>query len=116
MTDGNRPVYIRKRKGKLSDHIELSDDPWYLASKRKLKASVEHKMKRIFVGILEILDNEKSSGNISDDTFKGLRQKILNIGNDQVRNMRIELDGRYNVESLNYHVELKVVQQEEGNE
>jgi len=106
-------MYVRRRKGRLSDHIELSQDPWYLASKRKLKASVEHKMKRIFVGVLEVLDNEKSSGNISDDTFRHLRQKILNIGNDQIRNMKIELDGRYNIESLNYHVEFKV-QQEEG--
>lgn len=112
MSDDKRRLYVRKRKGKLSDHVELSEDPWYVASKRKLKASIEHKMKRIFVGTLEALDNEKSSGKISDETFKRLRQKILNIGNDQIRTMRMELDSRYNVESLNYHVEFKVQQEE----
>lgn len=112
MTD--KKIYRRKRTDKLSDHIEKKDDPWSVASKRKLKASVRHKMRRIFVPILDALDKERDSGNIDDETRKRLRSRILNIGNDQVRNMEVELDARYNVEALNYHVEFKVIGGPEG--
>lgn len=105
--DGRR-IYVRQRKEKLSDHIELKEDSWSKASKRKLKNFTAQKMRRIFVSILEALDNEKGSGNINSTTHKRLRSKILNIGNDQIRNMNIELDTRYNVEALNYHIEFLV--------
>ncbi|TFH25909.1 hypothetical protein E4G67_00185 [Candidatus Bathyarchaeota archaeon] len=99
----------RSGKDKLSNHIKLAEDNWSIGSKKKLKVSTRHKMKKIFVGILYELDKEKSSGNIDEDTFKRLRSRILNLGNEQVRNMEIELDERYNVEALNYHIEFKVV-------
>ena len=54
----------RSGKEKLSDHIKVKDDNWSIASKNKLKASQRHKMRRIFVGTLEVLDIEKANGTI----------------------------------------------------
>lgn len=106
----------RTGKDKLSNHIDLATDNWSVGSKKKLKVSVRHKMKKIFVGILDILDKEKASGNIDEETFKRIRSRVLNIGNEQIRNMEIELDNRYNIEALNYHVEFKVVGNNPGGE
>lgn len=94
--------------GRLSKHIEKKEDNWSVGSRKKLKASIGHKMNRIFVGILNLLDEEKEYGNISDKVHSGLRSKILNIGNDQVRNMKKELDDRYNVEFIPYNIVLPV--------
>lgn len=95
--------------GRLSQHLEKKEDNWSKGSKKKLRASIEHKMKRIFVGILDLLDKEQLSGNISKEVHSELRSKILNIGNDQVRNMRKELDERYNIEFIPYHIVLPVI-------
>lgn len=103
-------IYKRKRKGKLSDHIEHNTDDWWVASKRKLKNSMKHKIKRTFVPILDALDKEKSEGKIDDATYKRLRSCALNAGNDQIRNMEIEIDNRYNIEALNYHIQFRVMQ------
>ena len=104
----------RSGKEKLSDHIDVKEDNWSVGSKKKLKVSMRHKMKRIFASILDTLDTERESGNIeaSDKAFKKIRSKILNIGNDQIRCMEIELDERFNVEALNYHTLFKVVGQD----
>ena len=102
-------VVRRSGKEKLSDHIDVKTDNWSVGSKKKLKASIRHKMKRIWVGLLEELDKELEGGNIDKKTHKRLRSRILNIGNDQIRHMEAELDSRYNIEALNYHVEFKVI-------
>lgn len=99
----------RSGKEKLSDHIDIKTDNWSLASKKKLKASMRHKMKKIFVGFLGELDTELTNGTIDKATHKRLRSKILGTGNDQVRHMETELDSRYNVEALNYHIQFKVI-------
>lgn len=99
----------RSGKERLSNHVELATDNWSIGSKKKLKVSMRHKMKKIFVGILDVLDKEKANGNIDTETFKRLRSRVLNVGNEQIRSMEIELDGRYNVEALNYQVQFKVV-------
>jgi len=101
----------RSGKEKLSDHIDIKEDNWSVGSKKKLKVSMRHKMKRIFVGILDMLDNERELGNIniSPKDFKRVRSRILSIGNDQIRHMEEEIDARYNVEALNYHVQFKVI-------
>lgn len=117
MEKDDRRIYRRKRTDKLTDHIKLKEDSWSNASKRKLKNSIAQKMKRIFVSILEMLDNEKNLGNIDPSTHKRLRAKSLNVGNDQIRTMGVELDARFNIEALNYHVEFPVKplgDQEEG--
>lgn len=99
----------RDAKDRLSNHINLATDNWSVGSKKKLKASMRHKMKKIYVGILDSLDKEKLSGNIDEETFRRIRSRVLNIGNEQIRNMEAELDARYNIEALAYHVEFKVV-------
>lgn len=105
--------YVRKRTDKLSDHVDKKTDSWSRASKRKLKASMRHKLKRTFVGALDALDIEKSNGKLSEEIYRRLRSKILNLGNDQIRNMEMEIEDRYNVEALNYHVKFRVIQPEE---
>jgi len=96
-------------RGRLSRHVEKKETNWHISSKKKLKASQEHKMKRIYVGILDLLDLEEKSGNMDSERKTALRSKILNIGNDQIRNMRKEIDDRYNVEFIPYHMEFKVI-------
>ena len=96
-------------RGRLSKHTEKKNTNWHVSSRKKLKASMENKMKRIFVGILDLLDKEKLEGNIGEETHATLRSRILNVGNDQIRNMRKELDERYNIEFIPYHMEFKVV-------
>lgn len=93
---------------RLGKHTEKKEDLYSMGSKKKLKASVEHKMKRIYVGILDALEKEKISGNIDEDMFNCLRSRILNLGNDQIRNMRKELDERYNIEFVPYSFILQV--------
>ena len=104
----------RSGKDKLSNHIEVKKDNWSVDSKKKLKVSMRHKMKRIFASILDALDIERESGNIitDDKAFKKIRSQILNIGNDQIRCMELELDERFNVEALNYHIEFRVIGQD----
>tara|TARA_Y100000593_G_scaffold89807_1_gene174774 strand:+ start:581 stop:949 length:369 start_codon:yes stop_codon:yes gene_type:complete len=109
--DNGYIVVRRSGKERLSDHVDIKKDNWSLGSRKKLKASMRHKMKRIFVGILDVLDTEHLKGNIDEETFKRVRSRILNIGNDQIRNMEIELNTRYNIEALNYHVQFNVVGQ-----
>lgn len=94
---------------RLGKHTEKKTDNWSVGSKKKLKASMRHKMKRIFVGILEALDNERLNGHIDDEVADRLRGKILNIGNDQIRNMEAEIEERYNVEFLSYHIDFKIL-------
>jgi hypothetical protein len=91
---------------RLGKHIETKTDNWSKSSKKKLSKAVEHKMKRIYVGILDALDKECSSGNMPKETANRLRAKVLNIGNDQIRNVNLELD-KYNVEFIAYHYEFK---------
>lgn len=93
---------------RLGKHTEKKDDRYSRGSKKKLKASIEHKMKRIYVGVLDTLEKEKFSGSIDTDVFNYLRSRILNMGNDQIRNMRKELDDRYNVEFLPYTLKFPV--------
>jgi len=93
---------------RLGKHKEVKTDNWSVGSKKKLVASTRHKMKRIYVGVLDALDKELSDGNIDKETFQRVRSKILNIGNDQIRNMELELQ-RYNVEFVAYHVDFKVI-------
>lgn len=100
---------VVRRKDKLSNHLEVRKDNWSIGSKKKLKASIRHKMKRIFVGILDILDTEVENGSLSEEVLKKIRSQILNLGNDQIRNIEMELDSRYNVEALNYHITMPVV-------
>jgi len=109
-------VVRRSGKEKLSDHVDIKDDNWSIASKNKLKASMRHKMRRIFVGILELLDKEKASGKIDKETGRRMRTRILGMGNDEVRSMETELDSRYNVEALNYHIQFKIIGQDQGKE
>ncbi len=92
---------------RLGKHISKDDNNWAVSSGKKLKASMRFKMKKIYVSILNELDNEKSDGKIDLDTFNRLRSRVLNMGNDQVRSMESEIDERYNVEFLNYHVEFR---------
>jgi len=107
-------VVRRSGKEKLSDHVEIKKDAWSAASRKKLKASMRHKMRRIFVDTLKELDLEKAHGSIDNSTHKRLRSRILGFGNDQIRHMEAELDCRYNVEALNYHIQFKIIPGKEG--
>lgn len=91
---------------RLGKHIDKKTDNWSKGSKKKLDKAIEHKMKRIYVGVLDALDREVQDGYMSKETAARLRAKILNIGNDQIRNIKLELD-KYNVEFIAYHIEIR---------
>lgn len=90
---------------RLGKHIDKRTDNYSIGSKEKLKASMRHKIKKTFVGCLDSLEVE--IGQSDPELFNRLRKKILSIGNDQVRNMEVELE-KYNVEFIAYHMELQV--------
>lgn len=99
---------------RLGKHIEHKTDNYSVGSKEKLKASVRHKIRRTFVGCLDIIEKELAALGIDkeSDTFKNIRKKILSVGNDQVRNMEAEMD-KYNIEFIAYHISLPVLSPEE---
>lgn len=105
--EGGFIVIRRSGKEKLSDHLEVKKDNWSVGSKKKLKESLKKKIRILYIGILQALDNEKTDGNIDYRTHKRLRSKVLNISNDQIRNVEMELDSRYNIEALNYRIEFR---------
>ncbi len=94
---------------RLGKHVEHNTTNWFDKSKKKLKAGIRYRMKRIYVGLLDSLDKERADGKLSEETFRKLRSKILNMGNDQIRNMEMELDNQYNIEFLNYHIDFKII-------
>ena len=95
--------------GRLSDHAEKKYDNYHVMSSKKLFKAFEHKIKKIFVVTLTALDKEVENGNIDKETCKTLRSAILNVSNDQIRNVKKELDQRYNVEFITYHTVIPVV-------
>ena len=103
------PYRIVKRKDKLRNHIDKNTDNWSISSKNKLRASVRHKMKRIYCGFLDALDKELDDAKIDRKTLKRLRSCALNYGNDQIRNFETELDRSYNIEFINYHIEFRAL-------
>ena len=87
---------------RLGKHIEKKEENYYKGSREKLKASMRHKIKRTFVGALDAVEKE-----IDDkELFRKIRSRILSIGNDQIRNMEMELE-KYNVEFIPYQVTFK---------
>ena len=62
---------------------------------------MRHKLKRTFVGALDAVESELNAE--EKERFRRIRSKILSIGNDQIRNMEIELE-RYNVEFIPYQL------------
>lgn len=97
----------------LKDHIDKKNDKYSIGSMAKLKAAMKHKISKTFVGSLESIELEISKLNIDSRTrnnfLKAVRRRILGLGNDQIRNMEIELE-KYNVEFIPYHVEFKSVE------
>lgn len=98
----------------LNKHTERKTDNYSVGSKEKLKASIRHKIRRTFVGCLDVVEKELLALGIDkeSDLFKSVRKKILSIGNDQVRNMEAELD-KYNVEFIPYHISLHTLSPEQ---
>lgn len=102
----------------LREHTEKRMDNWSRGSKEKLKASMRHKLKRVFVGCLDAIEKELGVGvglpdnDRNEVAFRKMRNKILGIGNDQIRNMEMELEERYNVEFIPYDITLKTLPRE----
>lgn len=87
----------------LEKHTEKRTDNYSIGSRQKLKAAMRHKLKRTFVGALSAVEGELSPA--EKERFKRVRSKILSIGNDQIRNMEIELE-RYNIEFIPYQIKI----------
>lgn len=88
----------------LKEHINKKNDNYSKGSRKKLAAAISNKIKRTFVGCLDVVERELGE---DSEEFKRIRRKILGIGNDQIRNMQLELE-KYNVEFIPYHIEMKV--------
>jgi hypothetical protein len=96
----------------LGEYKEKRHDKYAKGSSKKLRAAMKHKIKRTFIGTLDALEQELRASNIPnwEDVFKKMRARILTIGNDQLRNVDIEID-KYNVEFIPYHIEFKLKDQ-----
>lgn len=93
----------------LRDHLDKKTDKYWVGSKEKLKSAMKHKIKRTFVGSLEILESELRN---QPELYKRVRAKILSLGNDQVRNMEVELE-KYNIEFIPYHIEFRSIKEKD---
>lgn len=87
----------------LEKHAEKKQDNYSIGSRQKLKAAMRHKIKRTFVAALDAVETELRPE--EKERFKRIRGKILSAGNDQVRNMEIELE-RYNIEFIPYQIKI----------
>lgn len=89
----------------LEKHTEKKEDNYSKGSRNKLKAAMRHRLKKTFVGCLTALEEELGlpANKENQELFRRLRSKILSLGNDQVRNMEIELE-RYNIEFIPYQI------------
>jgi len=85
----------------LEKHTEKKEDNYSKGSRQKLKAAMRHKIKRTFVAALDAVEVELRPE--EKERFKRIRGKILSAGNDQVRNMEMELE-RYNIEFIPYQI------------
>jgi len=85
----------------LEKHTEKKEDNYSKGSRQKLKAAMRHKIKRTFVESLIAIEDEFSDD--EQERFKRIRSKILSVGNNQIRNMEIELE-RYNIEFIPYQI------------
>ena len=94
---------------RLGNHVEKKMDNWSDKSRKKLAASMRYKMKKIYLGILESIEKEKYEGRIDEATCKTLRARALNLGNDNIRTMEMELEHKYNIEYINYHINFKII-------
>jgi len=87
----------------LEKHTEKKEDNYSIGSRQKLKAAMRHKIKRTFVESLIAIESELDDS--EKERFKRIRSKILSVGNDQIRNMELELE-RYNIEFIPYHIKI----------
>lgn len=85
----------------LEKHAEKKMDNYSIGSRQKLKATIRHKIKRTFVEALSAIESEL--GPSEEERFRRIRSKILSVGNDQIRNMEVELE-RYNIEFIPYQI------------
>jgi len=73
-------------------------------SKKRLKSAVNKKMTTIMIGSLAIIEEElvKNSSDIElQSVYDIVRQRILDLGNNQIRNVNLEIDS-YDIESNRY--------------
>ena len=96
----------------LKKHTEKKEDNYSKGSRNKLKAAMKHKIKKTFVESLNAVEEEL--GPNEKERFKRIRSKILSVGNDQIRNMEMELEERYNIEFIPYQI--KILQPEQFKE
>lgn len=77
---------------------ELKED-----SKKILKQKISKRMTTIMIGSIAILEDElKNSSDVKlRNLFENMRQRILDLGNNQIRNINDELNS-YDVESNRY--------------
>lgn len=69
--------------------VEQSKD----RSKEKLNKYIEHRVKKLFTGILDYTELSVES----EKSWQVLRSRILKLSNDTIRDIQKELDDRYDV-------------------
>jgi hypothetical protein len=92
---------------------ELKDE-----SKKRFKAIINKKMTTIMIGSLAIIEEEliKNSDDIKlQSVYDIVRQRILDLGNSQIRGINLELD-TYDIESNRYSMKMEVKQRIGRNE
>lgn len=92
----------------LKEHANKKEDAYSLASKKRLMQNLENKIKKVYTNALKTV--ELVYGN-NDEDFEAARKSILDAGNDQIRNMKEELEC-YNVEFIPQTIEFRTVKTE----
>jgi hypothetical protein len=76
-------------------YMSTKEKEW---SKKKLQAQVKEKITQMFESVLDL--SEVALGG-EEGRYKALRSKILKIGNDTIRCINGEIEGKYEVEYKN---------------
>lgn len=87
----------------LKEHLNKKTDKYSKGSKKKLQKAIIHRLKKTFVTCLEAIEEL----GLSEEVFNKLRKRILGVGNDQIRNIEMELE-KYNIEFIPYHIIMAV--------
>lgn len=94
---------------KLSN-IQRREDMYALKSKKLLNKLIKECIQKVFGGSLYIIESElKDMFEKSPKLYQQIRQKILRLGNNELRSIAKELD-RFNIESIPCTILFKVMQ------
>ena len=92
----------------------MSDSDYEKQSKDRLKKIAENKLRTVMIGSLSVIEDslDLSDINVRNIYENVIRPQILDLGNNQIRNMRTEID-MYTISWNKYQYKFEVKERKE---